>query len=37
MLNRTRIVELFKSLLSMAYKGEEKNILLAKTKRINVT
>ena len=36
MLNRIRMVKLFKQPLSMVYRGKEKNILLAKTKRINV-
>ena len=35
-LNGIRIVELSKQLLSMAYRGKEKNILLAKTKRISI-
>ena len=30
MLNRIKIVKLFKELLSIAYRGKEKNILLAK-------
>ena len=30
MLNKIKIVELFKKLLSMAYKEKKKNILLAK-------
>ena len=34
--NKIRIVELSKQPLSMVYKGKEKNILLAKTKRISV-
>ena len=35
-LNRIRIVELFKQPLSMAYRGKEKNILLAKINMISV-
>ena len=35
MLIRIKIVELSKQLLSIAYRGKEKNVLLAKTKRIN--
>ena len=30
MLNRIKIIKLFKKLLSVAYRGKEKNILLAK-------
>ena len=37
MLNRIKIVELFKELLSIAYRGKEKKILLAKTNIISVT
>ena len=36
MLNGIRIVELFKQPLSIAYRGKEKNILLARTKRISI-
>ena len=34
MLNKIKIVELLRKLLSMAYKGKEKNISLAKILRI---
>ena len=34
-LNRMRIVELFKQPLSIAYRGKEMIILLAKTKKIS--
>ena len=37
MLNGIKIMELFKQPLFIAYKGKEKNILLAKTKKISVT
>ena len=37
MLNGMRIVELSKQPLSMASRGKEKNILLAKTNTISVT
>ena len=37
MLNRIRILKLSKQPLSMVYRGKEKNVLLAKTKRISVT
>ena len=37
MLNRIRIVKLSKQPLSIAYRGKEKNALLAKTKRISIT
>ena len=37
MLNGIRIIELFKQPLSMAYRGKEKNALLAKIKKISVT
>ena len=33
MLNKIKIVELFKKLLSIAYREKEKNILLAKIKK----
>ena len=36
-LNRIRIVELSKQLLSIAYRGKEKNVLLVRTKKINIT
>ena len=35
MLNRIRIIKLFKKLLSIIYREKEKNILLAKIQRIN--
>ena len=35
-LNRIRIVELSKQPLSIAYRGKEKNALLAKTRKISV-
>ena len=35
-LNGIRIVELSKQPLSMAYRGKEKNILLAKIKKISI-
>ena len=35
-LNGIRMVKLSKQPLSIAYKGKEKNVLLAKTKRISV-
>ena len=34
MLKGIKIMELFKKLLSIVYKGKEKNILLAKTKKL---
>ena len=34
MLNKIRIVELFKKPLSIAYRGEEKKLLLTKIKKI---
>ena len=37
MLNGIRIVELFKQPLSIAYRGKEKNVLLAKINIISVT
>ena len=37
MLNRIKIVKLSKQLLSIVYKGKEKNILLARIKKISVT
>ena len=36
MLNGIRIIELSKQLLSITYKGKEKNALFARTKRINI-
>ena len=36
-LNGIKIVELSKQLLSIAYRGKEKNILLARTKKISIT
>ena len=36
MLNRTRIVELSKQPLFLAYRGKEKNALLARTKKISI-
>ena len=36
MLIRQRIAELFRKPLSIAYRGKEKNILLAKTKKISI-
>ena len=36
MLNKIKIVELAKELLSAAYRGKEKYILLAKTKKSNI-
>ena len=35
MLNKIKIVKLFKKPLSIVYKEKEKNILLAKIQRIN--
>ena len=35
-LNGIKIVELSKQPLSMAYKGKEKNILLARTNKISI-
>ena len=35
--NGKKIVELSKQPLSIAYRGKEKNALLAKTKKINIT
>ena len=35
-LNRIRMVKLSKQLLSMVYRGKEKNALLAKTKKISI-
>ena len=32
-----KMVKLFKQPLSMAYRGKEKNVLLAKTKKICIT
>ena len=37
MLNRIKIIKLFKQLLSMAYRGKEKNILLVRINMINIT
>ena len=37
MLNRIKIIKLSKQPLSMAYRGKEKNALLAKTKKISIT
>ena len=36
MLNKIKIIKLSKQPLSMAYRGKEKNVLLTKTKRINI-
>ena len=33
---RQKIIKLFKKLLSIVYRGKEKNILLAKTKKSNI-
>ena len=35
--NKIKIVKLFRELLPIVYKEKEKNILLAKTKRISIT
>ena len=37
MLNKIRIIELSKQLLSMVYRGKEKNALLAKINKISNT
>ena len=37
MLNRIRMVKLFKQPLSIVYRGKEMNALLAKTNMINIT
>ena len=37
MLNGIKIIKLSKQLLSIAYRGKEKKILLARIKRISIT